>query len=103
LLDRRIKGLNSVKPLQKRGLIGGIRTYNLNNQEQEFFVEFVDHRKKNQVIYFSFLSLFYGLNGMTFQKLHEQVLTLSEDDRWELINILMKSLPSNDEFGKQLN
>ncbi len=32
--------------------------------------------------------------GMTLQKLHEQVLTLPEDDRWELINILMKSLRS---------
>jgi hypothetical protein len=31
---------------------------------------------------------------MTFQKLHEQVLTLPENDRWELINILMKSLRS---------
>jgi hypothetical protein len=31
LLDRRIKGLKSVKPLQKRGLIGEIRIYNLNN------------------------------------------------------------------------
>ena len=31
---------------------------------------------------------------MTFQKLHEQVLTLPEDDRWELIDILMKSLRS---------
>lgn len=31
---------------------------------------------------------------MTLQKLHEQVLTLPEDDRWELINILMKSLRS---------
>jgi hypothetical protein len=51
----------------------------------------------------SYVSLSYGLNGMTFQKLHEQILTLSEDDRWELINILMKSLPSNDKFGKQLN
>jgi hypothetical protein len=29
---------------------------------------------------------------MTFQQLHEQVLTLPENDRWELINILMKSL-----------
>ena len=28
--------MNSVKPLQKRVLIGGIRTHNLNNQEQEF-------------------------------------------------------------------
>ena len=36
----------------------------------------------------------YGLNGMTLQKLHEQVLTLPEDDRWELIDILMKSLRS---------
>ena len=32
--------------------------------------------------------------AMTFQKLHEQVLMLPEDDRWELINILMKSLRS---------
>ncbi len=40
------------------------------------------------------MNLFYGLNGMTFQKLHEQVLTLPEDDRWELIDILMKSLRS---------
>jgi hypothetical protein len=40
------------------------------------------------------VNLFYGLNGMTFQKLHEQVLTLPEDDRWELIDILMKSLRS---------
>jgi hypothetical protein len=31
---------------------------------------------------------------MIFQKLHEQVLTLPEDERWELINILMKSLRS---------
>ena len=31
---------------------------------------------------------------MTLQKLHEQVLTLPEDDRWELIDILMKSLRS---------
>jgi hypothetical protein len=31
---------------------------------------------------------------MTFQQLHEQVLTLPEDDRWELVNILMKSLRS---------
>jgi hypothetical protein len=31
---------------------------------------------------------------MTFQKLHEQVLMLPEDDRWELINVLMKSLRS---------
>ena len=31
---------------------------------------------------------------MTFQKLHEQVLTLPEDDRWELVDILMKSLRS---------
>ncbi|MFN5391797.1 MAG: hypothetical protein ACK5CM_22035 [Pseudanabaena sp.] len=31
---------------------------------------------------------------MTFQTLHEQVLTLPEDDRWELIDILMKSLRS---------
>ncbi len=31
---------------------------------------------------------------MNFQKLHEQVLTLPEDDRWELISILMKSLRS---------
>ena len=44
--------MNSVKPLQKRGLIGGIRTYNLNNQEQEFFVEFVDHRKKHRLFIF---------------------------------------------------
>jgi hypothetical protein len=29
---------------------------------------------------------------MTFQKLHEQVLTLPEEARWELINILMNSL-----------
>jgi hypothetical protein len=42
----------------------------------------------------SYVSSFYGLNGMTFQKLHEQVLTLPEDDRWELIDILMKSLRS---------
>ncbi|MDD1428926.1 hypothetical protein MEO94_31760 [Dolichospermum sp. ST_sed9] len=32
--------------------------------------------------------------AMIFQKLHEQVLMLPEDDRWELINILMKSLRS---------
>jgi hypothetical protein len=44
--------MNSVKSLQKRGLIGGIRTYNLNNQEQEFFVEFVDHRKKHRLFIF---------------------------------------------------
>ena len=31
---------------------------------------------------------------MTFQKLHEQVLMLPEDERWELINILMKLLRS---------
>ncbi|MEA5553467.1 hypothetical protein VB713_21240 [Anabaena cylindrica UHCC 0172] len=31
---------------------------------------------------------------MTFEKLHEQLLMLPEDDRWELINILMKSLRS---------
>jgi hypothetical protein len=34
-----------VKPLQKKGLIAGIRTHNLNNQGQEFFVEFVYQRK----------------------------------------------------------
>jgi hypothetical protein len=38
---------------------------------------------------------------MTFQKLHEQVLTLSEDDRWELINILMKSLRSKPSLAIQ--
>ena len=32
--------------------------------------------------------------AMIFQKLHEQVLMLPEDDRWELINILIKSLRS---------
>ncbi len=42
----------------------------------------------------SYVGSFYGLNGMTFQTLHEQVLTLPEDDRWELIDILMKSLRS---------
>lgn len=42
----------------------------------------------------SYVSSFYGLNAMTFQTLHEQVLTLPEDDRWELIDILMKSLRS---------
>jgi hypothetical protein len=52
LLDRRIKGLNSVETLQKRGLIGEIRTYNLNNQEQEFFVEFVDYRKSTGYLFF---------------------------------------------------
>jgi hypothetical protein len=63
LLDRRIKGLNSVKPLQTRGLIGGIRTYNLNNQEQEFFVEFVDHRKKHR------LFIFHSLTPLSFNLL----------------------------------
>ena len=52
LLDRRIKGLKSIKPLQKRGLIGGIRTYNLNNQEQEFFLEFIHDRKKHRLFIF---------------------------------------------------
>jgi hypothetical protein len=33
-----------------------------------------------------------ALTAMNFQKLHKQVLTLPEDDRWELINILVKSL-----------
>ncbi|MFM7438270.1 MAG: hypothetical protein ACKO2V_06635, partial [Snowella sp.] len=44
--------MNSVKPLQKRGLIGGIRTYNLNNQEQEFFVEFFHHKQKHRLFIF---------------------------------------------------
>jgi hypothetical protein len=48
--------MNSVKPLRKRGLIGEIRIYNLNNQEQEFFVEFVDHRKKHRLFIFHSLT-----------------------------------------------
>ena len=50
-MARRIKGLNSVKPLQKKGLIGGIRTYNLNNQEQEFFVEFITEKSTGYLFF----------------------------------------------------
>jgi hypothetical protein len=41
-----------LSPYKKRGLIGGIRTHNPNNQEKEFFVEFVDHRKKHRLFIF---------------------------------------------------
>ena len=47
-----------LSPYKKRGLIGEIRIYNLNNQEQEFFVEFVDHRKKHR------LFIFHSLEAM---------------------------------------
>jgi hypothetical protein len=64
LLDRHIKGLNSVQPLQKRGLIAEMRIYNLNNQEQEFFVEFVDHRQKHRLfIFHSLIATSYLLNS----------------------------------------